>query len=163
MPKLEMSTNQYSFVTLWKIAAPLQDVWEAIEDSNNLPSWWPAVLSVNTIAEGNADGIGRKEQQTWRGILPYQLFFLIKITSVDYLKSIEFTASGDLEGIGKWTFIDEGNWVTLQHDWQVKTTQQWLNVLTPVLKPLLAWNHDEIMRWGAKGLAQKLSAKLIQY
>ncbi|HBY75920.1 MAG TPA: polyketide cyclase, partial [Cyanobacteria bacterium UBA11148] len=82
---------------------------------------------------------------------------------VDYLKSIEFAASGDLEGIGKWTFIDEGNWVTLQHDWQVKTTQQWLNVLTPVLKPLLAWNHDEIMRWGAKGLAQKLSAKLIQY
>ncbi len=158
-----MSINQYTFVTIWKIQAPLQAVWDAISSSHELPSWWKAVLNVKTIAPGNDLGIGRLEQQTWRGVLPYQLTFVIKTTNVDYLKSIEFTASGDLEGIGKWSFMDEKDQITIQHDWQVKTTQKWLNVLTPVFKPLLAWNHDEIMRWGAQGLAKKLDAKLIEH
>ena len=81
---------------------------------------------------------------------------------MDYLKSIEFNASGDLEGYGKWSFTSEENWVILQHDWDVKTTKKWLNLLAPVAKPLLAWNHDEIMRRGAQGLAKKLNSKLIQ-
>lgn len=158
-----MPTNQYSFVTIWKIEAPLQDIWDTISDSSNLPSWWKAVLNVKTIEPGNIDGIGRLEEQTWQGILPYKLTFVIKILAKEPLKSIEFTASGDLEGTGKWSFKDEGNWVTIQHDWQVKTTKPWLNFLTPVLKPILAWNHDEIMRWGAEGIAKKLGANLREY
>jgi hypothetical protein len=57
----------------------------------------------------------------------------------------------------------EESWVTIRHDWQVRTTQKWLNFFSPIAKPLLAWNHDEIMRWGAQGLAKKLNAKLIQF
>jgi uncharacterized protein YndB with AHSA1/START domain len=157
-----MPANHYSFVTSWGIEAPLQAVWDVISSSHDLPSWWKAVLNVKTIQQGNDMGVGRLEEQTWKGVLPYQLTFLIKITAVDYLKSIEFTASGDLEGYGKWSFKPEEHGVTLQHTWEVKTTEKWLSILAPVAKPLLAWNHDEIMRWGAQGLAKKLNAPLIK-
>ena len=86
-----------------------------------------------------------------------------KTTAVDNLKSIELVATGDVEGRGKWTFTEEEGIVTVQYNWDVKTTQKGMNFLAFILKPLLAWNHDEMMRWGALGLANKLNARLIQY
>ena len=36
----------YSFVTIWKIDAPIDTVYGAIRDSLAWPSWWPQVPSV---------------------------------------------------------------------------------------------------------------------
>jgi hypothetical protein len=44
----------------------------------------------------------------------------------------------------------------------LKTTAV-LNFFALIIKPLLAWNHNEMMRWGAMGLANKLNAKLVEY
>jgi uncharacterized protein YndB with AHSA1/START domain len=158
-----MSTNQYSFVTVWKIEAPIELVWDEICDIENLPSWWKAIVDIKVIDRGDENGVNFLVEQIWKGVLPYKLSLLSKTTAVDYLKSIEIVASGDLEGLGKWTFTQEGEIVRVQYNWDVKTTQKAMSFLALVIKPLLAWNHDEIMRWGALGLAKKLNAKLIQY
>jgi uncharacterized protein YndB with AHSA1/START domain len=158
-----MSTNQYSFVTVWKIEAPIKAVWDVICDTENLPSWWKAVVDIKVIDRGDENGVNFLVEQTWKGVLPYRLFLLSKTTAVDYLKSIEIVASGDLDGFGKWTFTEKGEITTVQYNWEVKTTQKALNFLALVIKPLLAWNHDQIMRWGAVGLANKLNARLIEY
>jgi len=86
-----------------------------------------------------------------------------KTIAVENLKFIELIASGDLQGRGKWTFNEEAGTTTVQYNWDVKTTQKAISFLAFALKPLLAWNHNEIMRWGALGLASKLNARLIQY
>jgi uncharacterized protein YndB with AHSA1/START domain len=158
-----MSVNEYSFVTVWKIEAPLKAVWDAICNTEDLPNWWKAVIGIKVIDRGDANGVNFLTEQTWKGILPYQLSMTSKTTTVDNLKSIELVASGDLEGRGKWTFTEEEGIVRVQYNWDVKTTQKGMKFLAFILKPLLAWNHDEIMRWGAKGLANKLNARLIQY
>ena len=158
-----MSVNEYNFVTIWKIAAPLSEVWDTICDIEDLPNWWKAVVSIKVLDRGDANGVNFLTEQIWRGVLPYQLSMISKTTRVDTLKSIELVASGDLEGRGKWTFSEEDGIVTVQYNWDVKTTQKAMNFLAFALKPLLAWNHDEIMRWGAKGLANKLNARLIKY
>jgi hypothetical protein len=31
------------------------------------------------------------------------------------------------------------------------------------MKPLFKYNHDVVMKWGAKGLAKKLNAELISF
>lgn len=157
-----MSVNQYSFVTIWKIQAPITDVWNVISDAENLPKWWKAVVNIETLDRGDDRGVNFLARQTWRGVLPYKLSFLAKTIAVDYLKSIEIEASGDLEGKGKWTFSSEGDIATVQYNWDVITTQKALSLFAFALKPLLAWNHDEIMRWGALGLADRMNAKLIQ-
>jgi uncharacterized protein YndB with AHSA1/START domain len=158
-----MSTNQYSFVTVWKIKAPIKAVWDIICDTENLPTWWKAVVDIKVINRGDENGINFLVEQTWKGVLPYRLSLRSKTIAVDYLKSIEIVASGDLDGFGKWTFTEEGEITVIQYNWDVKTTQKSLSFLALVIKPLLTWNHDEIMRWGALGLANKLNAKLIEY
>jgi uncharacterized membrane protein len=158
-----MSVNEYSFVTVWKIEAPLKVVWDVICNTEDLPNWWKAVIGVKVIDRGDANGVNFLVEQTWKGILPYQLSLLSRTTAVDYLKSIEIVASGDLEGKGKWTFSENEGIVTVQYNWDVQTTQKAMSFLALIVKPLLAWNHDEIMRWGASGLANKLNARLIQY
>lgn len=158
-----MLVNQYSFVTVWKIEAPIKNVWDVICDVENLPSWWKAVESIKVLDRGDSDGINFLTEQTWKGVLPYQLSMVSKTVAVDYLKSIEIVASGDLDGRGKWTFSQQEGIVTVQYNWDVKTTQKLISFLAIVLKPLLAWNHNEIMRTGAIGLANKLNARLIQY
>lgn len=71
-------------------------------------------------------------------VLPYKLSLISKTTAVDYLKTIELVASGDVEGRGKWTFTEDEEIVTVQYNWDVKTTQKGMSFLAFVLKPLLA-------------------------
>ena len=157
-----MSVNEYNFVTIWKIEAPLQVVWDIICDLENLPHWWKAVVKVKVKERGDNEGVGFLTEQTWKGVLPYKLSFVSKTIAVDTLKSIELVASGDLEGRGKWTFTEDKGIVTVRYNWDVKTTSLGLSYLAFLLKPLLAWNHNEIMRQGALGLANKLDSRLVQ-
>jgi hypothetical protein len=34
-------------------------------------------------------------------------------------------------------------------------------VLAPAVRPLFAWNHDVVMRWGGEGLARLLGTPLL--
>jgi hypothetical protein len=36
-----------------------------------------------------------------------------------------------------------------------------MNLLAPLARPVFAWNHDVVMRWGAEGLAKLLRAPLL--
>ncbi len=36
-----------------------------------------------------------------------------------------------------------------------------MNYFSFVLKPIFKYNHDVVMRWGAKGLAKKLGTELV--
>jgi hypothetical protein len=36
-----------------------------------------------------------------------------------------------------------------------------MNLLAPVARPLFKWNHDQIMRQGAEGMARLLNARLL--
>ncbi|VEP17413.1 conserved hypothetical protein [Hyella patelloides LEGE 07179] len=68
-----MSVNEYSFVTVWKIEAPLRKVWDTICDIKHFPYWWKAVENINVMDKGNSNGINFITEPTWKGVLPYQL------------------------------------------------------------------------------------------
>jgi hypothetical protein len=36
-----------------------------------------------------------------------------------------------------------------------------MNLLAPVARPFFSWNHDVVMGWGGKGLAQQLGVELL--
>lgn len=151
-----MPINEYRFVTLWKINAPLVDVWNTIADIDRFPEWWKAVKKIEIVEPGDERGINAIVRQTWRGVLPYQLSFVSRTTEVDYPRSISLVATGSLEGEGRWTFDEEDGVTTVRYDWNVRTTGAGMTLLALALKPLLAWNHDEIMRWGKAGLLDRL-------
>ena len=149
--------SDYEFVTVWTIDAPIERVWDVIEDADAWPEWWRGVLSVKELEKGDEDGVGSIRRTVWRSALPYNLEFDSEVLRVERLKLIEARAFGELDGHGLWQFEEIGaNKTRVQYDWRVKTTKAWMNVLAPIARPFFRWNHDTIMGWGEEGLKKSL-------
>jgi uncharacterized protein YndB with AHSA1/START domain len=153
--------RDYRFLTTWLIDAPREDVFQAIWDSERWPSWWRGVESVVTLEKGDDEGVGSLGRYVWRSRLPYRLEFDVRITRVERPHLMEGHSSGELAGTGCWRLFEEDGMTAVVYDWQVRTTARWMNLLAPLARPVFAWNHDVIMRWGGQGLARLLDAPLV--
>jgi uncharacterized protein YndB with AHSA1/START domain len=152
----------YKFLTTWCVDAPLEQVWDVLNETASYPEWWKGVQAVELLRDGDDQGVGQVSRFSWRSVLPYTLRFDMRVTRVERPHLIEGQATGELEGRGIWRLY-EGNGTAVVYDWQVRTTQAWMNVLGPVARPAFAWNHDLVMRQGGLGLAAKLGAPLVAH
>jgi len=75
---------------------------------------------------------------------------------IEHERYIEVRAFGELDGIGIWHMMADGDSTRVDYDWRVKTTKSWMNTLAPIAKPIFRWNHNAIMKWGEKGLKRRL-------
>ena len=153
--------GEYRLVNIWYIEAPLETVCDAIYHSLSWPQWWLNVVEVKEIASGDAQGIGSVRRYTWRGYFPYRFTFDICVIHFAPLAFIVGTASGDVEGQGRWSFTTDGNVTTVRFEWQVRTTPVWMNWLAPFARPFFKWNHNAVMRRGGEALAHMLKARLV--
>ncbi len=154
----------YEFLTTWCLEAPRERVWDAIWDSERWPDWWRGVVAARTISEGDQSGIGQVGRYTWRSRLPYDLEFEMVTTEVARPHLLEGAASGELAGVGRWRLFEHQGEVPVTaviYEWNVSTTKPWMNLLTPIARPLFAWNHDWVMRNGGEGLASLLGCRLL--
>jgi uncharacterized protein YndB with AHSA1/START domain len=150
----------YEFVTNWKIGAQVERVYAAIEDANSWPKWWRGVLSTVELKAGDAEGTGSVRRSVWKSALPYKLEFDSEVVRIEKNKLIEIRAFGQLDGRGVWQLEPDGDKQTrVRYDWTVKTTKAWMNLLSPVARPLFRWNHDVIMGWGEEGLNRYLTSE----
>ncbi|BAO91713.1 SRPBCC family protein [Caballeronia cordobensis] len=156
-----MRASEYLFVTVWKIEAPLQQVWNAIHDPAAWPQWWTCVERVTEVESGAPDGVGALHRYTWKGRLPYRVRFDMRVTRVEPLALLEGTASGDVEGFGRWRFASSGGVAIVRYEWRVHTGRGWMNLLAPIARPLFEWNHDYVMQQGGEALAKRLDARLV--
>ena len=146
----------YAFTSNWHVAAPIHTVWDAIYDSVRWPYWWPYVAAVEELVPGDADGLGAVRRYTWTTRLPYRFVFDSRVTRVDRPYVLEASASGQLNGMGRWTLTAEGAGTHVRYDWNVNTGVAWMNTLAPFARPIFAWNHDAVMRSGGEGLGRLL-------
>jgi len=151
----------FQFVTVWRIEASRSRVCDAVSACLDWPRWWKGVVSVQEVEPGDGDGVGSLRRFTWKGRLPYRLTFDLRVTCVVPLTILEARATGELEGIGRWHFSDEGPVTVVRYEWRVRTNRTWLNLLAPVARPVFKWNHDQVMRQGAEGMARLLNARLV--
>jgi hypothetical protein len=70
-------------------------------------------------------------------------------------------AGGALTGTGHWRLYEDAGVTAVTYEWNVRTTKTWMNVLAPVARPVFAYNHDVVMRWGGEGLARRLGCRLL--
>ena len=149
---------KYRFVTIWHVTAPIESVWNEIYHSEFWPNWWKGVESVVELKQGDKDGIDSVRRYTWKSLLPYKLTFDMRTVRVEPLSIIEAVATGELEGKGLWQFSVDRTGTVARYDWEVETTKLWMNILSPLARPLFKWNHDVVMGWGAEGLRKRLGA-----
>ena len=144
----------YSFVTEWRLDAPIERVYEAIHDSLAWPDWWPAVKAVEEIRPPRErSGIGSVRRYTFKGSLPYTLSFDLAVERIDRPNVLAGRASGELEGTGVWTLREEGGQTVARYDWNIRTTRWWMNLLAP-----LAQGHSRRTTTSSCGAARRESA-----
>jgi uncharacterized protein YndB with AHSA1/START domain len=151
----------YRFLTTWVLEAPREQVFQAIWDSERWPTWWPGVESVVELEPGDSEGVGSLGRYVWKSRLPYRLEFDVRVTRVERPLLMEGASTGELAGQGRWRLFEESGVTAVVYDWEVTTTAPWMNLLAPVVRPVFAWNHDVVMRWGGQGLSRLLEARLL--
>ena len=152
----------YSFLSIWELRAPIEEVWGLISQPISYPEWFSYVVESDQVTEGDESGVGTVTRTHWTSALPYSLVFLTRTTRSERPHLIEVTSSGDLEGSGRWELAADGDRTTVRYEWNVRTTKRWMDLLAPLARPAFGWNHAVIMRSGGEGLAARLGAELVR-
>lgn len=155
-----MATHDYHFVTHWRVAGTIDEVFDIIADSNALAEWWPSVyLAVHEVSAGDENGIGRELDLHTKGWLPYTLKWRLKVREAEPPVRIVIGASGDFAGLGTWTLTPDGDFVNITFDWRIAAEKPLLKYGSFVLKPIFARNHEWAMMRGLESLELELKRR----
>src|SRR5215207_8002342 len=112
-----MASNEYHFITHWRVKAELQEVVDILGDAESLPRWWPSVyLEVHELEKGDEHGIGKRVSLYTKGWLPYTLRWQFVVTESNSPHGFSLAAEGDFIGTGTWTFVQDGEYVNVTYD-----------------------------------------------
>ncbi len=153
----KQATAAFELSTRWHLAAPIQRVWDAIHAVERWPQWWPYVASVVELEPGDASGLGAVHRFCWKTRLPYRIDFDSTTTRVEPPDLLEASIVGEVTGVGRWELSEAENETQVLHLWAVDVRRPWMRHLTPILRPVFAWNHREVMRIGGDALAKHLA------
>ena len=155
-----MPSNNYHFITNWRIKSTREAIVEVLSDPLDLVRWWPSVyLDAQELRPGDEQGLGRVISLYTKGWLPYGLHWQFEVTEADPATRLAIKASGDFEGQGVWTFEQDGEWVNVVYDWQIHADKPLLKYLSPLIKPLFSANHHWAMTMGLKSLELELQRR----
>jgi quercetin dioxygenase-like cupin family protein/uncharacterized protein YndB with AHSA1/START domain len=147
---LRAASREYVFVDEWHVAATPEATFLALADGRTYPQWWRPVY-IGVEADGPPT-LGQVSRQHFRGLLPYQLRTLSRITRLEPPRVVSAEVEGDLRGLGVWTLTPIADGTHVRFDWRVHADRRLLRVLTPVLRPMFRWNHNWAIARAKEGL-----------
>ncbi|MEO6012792.1 MAG: SRPBCC family protein [Devosia sp.] len=153
-----MAATRFDLVSDWYFDTPVERIWAELITPEAWPDWWRAVKKVEVLSEGDTIGVGAVRRFTWGTALPYTLSFNMTATKIEPMRLIEGEARGELDGLGRWTLTPEGQGqgTHVRYDWMVDVTKPWQVALSPILRPVFAWNHNIVLGWGQDDLKTRL-------
>ena len=153
-------SNQYAFVTRWRVEGTCGEIADVLSDPLELPRWWPSVyLRVDELRPPDARGLGRRVRLHTKGWLPYTLTWEFEVVESRYPHGFAIVATGDFDGRGVWTFEQDGAFVNITYDWRLRAEKPLLRNLSPLLKPLFEANHRWAMARGEESLTLELARR----
>jgi hypothetical protein len=155
-----MDDRAYHLTTHWRVPGTCGEVADVLGEPDLLPQWWPSVyLKVDELAPPEADGTGRRVALLTKGWLPYTLRWDLVVVESNYPYGMTIAASGDLSGRGVWSFSQDGAFVDVTYDWNVRAEKPLLRKFSALLKPLFAANHRWAMAQGEESLRLELARR----
>jgi hypothetical protein len=154
-----MASNDYHFITHWRVEGTLEEVSEIIGDAAGLTRWWPSVyLDVQVLEPGDERGLGKVVSLYTKGWLPYTLRWDFRVTEVRR-DGFALEAWGDFEGRGIWTFEQDGSLVNVTYDWKISAEKPLLRYFSFLIKPIFSANHHWAMAKGEESLKLELARR----
>ncbi len=150
-------SNEYEFLSRWRVEGTCGEVADILGDPLGLPRWWPSVyLDVRELQPPDTRGLGRRVSLVTKGWLPYTIRWEFEVIDTNYPHGFALVARGDFDGRGVWVFRQDGAFVDITYDWRLRAEKPLLRTLSPVLKPLFAANHRWAMAQGEESLKLEL-------
>lgn len=144
-----MSASDYAFDHVSQVSADLDRVREVLLDLERYVEWWPQVRAVASLGPEDALVV-------CRSTLPYDLELQLHAASRDG-NVLRVEISGPIKGYAQWTLVPMHNGTRLEFEQRVHAVDRMFVVASYVAKPLLAWNHHQMMRGAEEGLAAFVS------
>ena len=155
-----MAANEYHFVTKWRLEGTCGEVADVLSDPLELPRWWPSVyLQAEELRAPDASGLGRRIRVHTKGWLPYTLTWDFEIVESRYPYGSTLVASGDFQGRGVWTSVQDGPYVDITYDWRLSAEKPLLRHLSFLLKPMFEANHRWAMAQGEQSLKLEIARR----
>jgi hypothetical protein len=155
-----MSSVEYHFITYWNVSGSIDDVYDILYDVSEYPRWWPSLArSYECTEKGDAKGVGARGNIVTKGFLPYVIRWSYEVVQTDRPNEFRIAASGDLTGTGHWILQQQDSFIAITYEWNVRTEKRLLRILSPIFRPLFAWNHDWVMQRGLEGLKRELQTR----
>ena len=155
-----MASNDYHFITDWRIEGDINEVAEILGDALALKRWWPSVyLEVEELKPGGERGIGKVVDLYTKGWLPYTLRWQFEVTQSNHPHGFTLVASGDFVGRGIWTLKQNGRNVDVRYDWKIEAEKPLLKYFSFIMKPIFSANHRWAMAQGAASLRLELARR----
>jgi hypothetical protein len=154
-----MASNRYLFITRWRVTGTAEEVYAILEDTPNLPRWWPAVFLKVDVLEEATPGRGGLYRLLTKGWLPYLLRWDARTLEKVPPARIRLGATGDFEGGGLWELRQEGPEVAITYTWEVVADKPLLKYLSWLLRPIFAANHAWAMARGLESLRLELARR----
>lgn len=139
----------YRFGGVWHLPDPPDRVRDVVVDLERYPEWWPQVRAVASLGPDDA----------WvvcRSALPYSLDLRLHALSRE-LPDLEVGVGGDLSGRVRFRLEPSYGGTRLRLDQEVAVAGL-LGRISPLVRPVLVWNHDRMMRGCLTGLRRRLAA-----
>ena len=155
-----MASNDYHFITQWRVESTCQEITEILTNGTDLARWWPSVyLEVKLLEKGDANGVGSVIDLYTKGWLPYTLRWKFRVTEVHHPNGFALEAWGDFNGHGRWTIEQDGAWVNVTYDWNIRADKPLLRDFSFIMKPLFSANHRWAMQRGEESLKLELARR----
>jgi hypothetical protein len=155
-----MASNDYHFITTWRMESTCREITEVLTNGADLARWWPAVyLDVKLLERGDANGVGSVTDLYTKGWLPYTLRWQFRVTETNHPYGFTLEAWGDFDGRGIWTLEQDGPYVNITYDWQIRADKPLLGDYSFIMRPLFEANHRWAMRKGEESLKLELARR----
>jgi hypothetical protein len=156
-----VASNDYEFVTHWRVPGRVADVYDILIEGTEYPRWWPQVyLNVVETNAGGEHGLGKTGELLTKGKLPYKLRWDMRVVETRYPHGFTLDATGDFVGRGVWNFEQDGDHVNVTFDWRIRADKSLLRWLSFVFKPIFRANHKWAMSRGEESLTAELQRRL---
>jgi hypothetical protein len=155
-----MSSNDYNFITRWRVEGTINEVADILKDAADLPRWWPSVyLGVQVMEQGDENGVGKVVSLYTKGWLPYTLRWQFRVTESRYPYGFSLEAWGDFTGSGIWTLEQDGPQVNVIYYWKISADKPLLRSLSFLFKPIFSANHKWAMARGEESLKLEIARR----
>ncbi len=154
-----MASDTFRFEEEWEVpGATPEEVYAVLADGTLLPRWWKGVyLEAVPFEPETGPRVGSRFRAKARGFLPYKLNFILETVELEPNRLVAVKVVGDFDGRWRARLSPRNGGTHVDLTWETTLKRPWMRFLSPILRPLFAWNHTWTTPRGEAGLKAYLA------